>query len=60
MTFSINFLYNIFAKENAGDFPGFGEGATFTGVTGVLNYSFGNHKVAPRSAAEYAGFMVAM
>ncbi len=55
-----NFLYNIFAKENAGDFPGFAEGSTFTGVTGVLNFSFGNHKIAPRSAAEYAGFMVGM
>lgn len=55
-----NFLYNIFAKENAGDFKGFAEGSTFTGVTGVLNYSFGNHKIAPRSAAEYAGFMPGM
>lgn len=51
-----NFLYNIFAKENAGDFEGFGEGSTFTDVSGVLNFSFGNHKIAPRSAAEYAGF----
>lgn len=55
-----NFLYNIFAEENAGDFVDFAEGSTFTGLTGVLNYSFGNHKIAPRSASEYAGFMAGM
>ena len=52
-----NFLYAIFDKDNAGDFPLFGEGATFTGVTGVLNYTFGDFKLAPRSAAELEGYV---
>ncbi len=52
-----NFLYAIFDKENAADFPGFGEGATFTAVSGVLNYSFGVFKLAPRSATELQGYM---
>ncbi|MGH1345012.1 MAG: hypothetical protein ACRBN8_25860 [Nannocystales bacterium] len=51
-----NFLYAIFDKDNAADFPGFGEGATFTAVSGVLNYSFGTFKLAPRSAAELEGY----
>lgn len=51
-----NFLYAIFDKDNAADFPGFGEGATFTAVSGVLNYSFGVFKLAPRSAAELEGY----
>ncbi len=49
-----DFLYNIFNDEES--FPGFGPGASFDAVTGVLNYSFGNFKIAPRSAAEYEGF----
>ena len=52
-----DFLYNIFAAANAADFPGFAEGATFTDVAGVLNFSFGNHKIAPRGAAELAGYV---
>lgn len=52
-----NFLYAIFDKDNAADFPGFGEGATFTAVSGVLNYSFGTFKLAPRSAAELEGYV---
>lgn len=51
-----NFLYSIFDEDNAADFPGFGEGATFTAVSGVLNYSFGAFKLAPRSAAELEGY----
>ncbi len=51
-----NFLYAIFDAENAADFPGFGEGSTFTELSGVLNYSFGDFKIAPRSAAELGGF----
>ncbi len=42
--------------ENAADFPGFGEGATFTELSGVLNYTFGNFKLAPRSAVELGGY----
>lgn len=52
-----NFLYAIFAKENAADFPGFDENATFTGAAGILNYSYGNFKIAPRTAAELSGYM---
>lgn len=52
-----NFLYAIFDKANAADFPDFAEGATFTAVNGVLNYSYGNFKVAPRSASELEGYM---
>ncbi len=52
-----NFLYAIFDKDNAADFPGFGEGATFTAVSGVLNFSFGVFKLAPRSAAELEGYV---
>ena len=52
-----NFLYAIFDEDNAADFPGFGEGATFTAVSGVLNYSFGVFKLAPRSAAELEGYV---
>lgn len=52
-----NFLYAIFDKDNAADFPGFGEGAAFTAVSGVLNYSFGVFKLAPRSAAEFEGYV---
>ena len=52
-----DFLYNIFAAANAADFPGFAEGATFTDVSGVLNFSFGNYKIAPRSASEYEGYV---
>ncbi len=51
-----NFLYAIFDAENAADFPGFGEGATFTELSGVLNYTFGNFKLAPRSAVELGGY----
>jgi len=50
-----NFLYDIF--NNAGEFPAFGEGASFTGFVGVLNYSFGNFKLAPRGAAELEGYV---
>lgn len=52
-----NFLYGIFEMENAADFPGFAENATFTGAAGILNYSYGNFKIAPRSAAELTGYM---
>ncbi len=52
-----NFLYAIFDEDNAGDFPGFAEGATFTGLSGTLNYSFGNFKLAPRSSAELEGYV---
>ncbi len=51
-----NFLYGIFDDENAGDFPGFAVGAAFTDVTGVLNFSFDDYKLAPRSADELAGY----
>lgn len=49
-----DFLYNIFNDEES--FPGFGVGASFDAVTGVLNFSFGNFKIAPRSAAEFEGY----
>jgi len=52
-----NFLYMIFDEDNAADFPGFAEGATFTELTGVLNYSFGDFKVAPRDASELGGYV---
>ena len=54
-----NFLYGIFADENAGDFPGFAPGDSFTDITGVLNFSFGDYKLAPRSAEELAGYSAA-
>ncbi|MEM6291523.1 MAG: hypothetical protein AAGA54_09670 [Myxococcota bacterium] len=52
-----DFLFSIFAKEHAADFMGFGEGAMFTAIQGPLNFSFGNHKIAPRSAADFEGYM---
>ena len=52
-----DFLYSIFANENAADFTDFGEGAMFTAVQGPLNFSFGDHKIAPRSAADFDGYM---
>lgn len=39
--------------------PGFGVGATFDSVTGVLHYSFGAHKVAPRGDADGLNYVPA-
>ena len=47
----------VFVRTEFADFPGFGEGATFTAVSGVLNFSFGVFKLAPRSAAELEGYV---
>jgi hypothetical protein len=50
-----NFLYNVYDEEAA--FPNFGVGAQLASVTGPLNFTFGNFKVAPRSADDLPGYV---
>lgn len=49
-----DYLYSVF--DNPGAFADFGVGASFTSVTGVLNYNDGAFKVAPRSETDLAGY----
>jgi hypothetical protein len=53
-----DFLYNVYA--NAGTFPNMGVDATFESITGPLNYTYGDFKVAPRTAADLAGYVPTM
>ena len=50
-----DFLYDI-VDDGAAAFPGFGVDASFTAIQGPVNFSFGNHKVAPREAADLEGY----
>ncbi|MCH9685715.1 MAG: hypothetical protein K0V04_30060 [Deltaproteobacteria bacterium] len=48
-------LYNVL--DFPAVYPGFGVGASFTGIQGPLNYSFGEFKVAPREAGDLDGYI---
>lgn len=50
-----NYLFSVYNAP--GDFPGFGLGSSFTGITGVVNYNSSTFKLAPRSAADLAGYV---
>jgi hypothetical protein len=50
-----NFLFSVY--DDAGNFPNMGVDAQYESVTGPLNYTFGDFKVAPREAADLAGYV---
>ncbi len=50
-----NFLYSIF--DFPAMYPDFGLEASFTAIQGPLNFNFGTFKIAPRSAADFEGYM---
>lgn len=50
-----DFLYNIYEEMAA--FPNFGVGARFASVTGPLNFTYDEFKLAPRSADDLPGYV---
>lgn len=50
-----NYLFSVYNAP--GDFPSFGVGSSFEGVTGVVNYNSSAFKIAPRSASDFAGYV---
>lgn len=50
-----DFLYDI-VDDGAAAFPGFGVDASFTAIVGPVNFFIGQHKIAPRAAADLEGY----
>jgi hypothetical protein len=50
-----DFLYDVF--EESATFPNFGAGAEFESVTGPLNFTYDEFKIAPRSEGDLPGYM---
>lgn len=50
-----DFVYDLVGDDLA-SFPGFDVGASFTAVQGPVNFSFGQHKLSPRSADDLEGY----
>ena len=48
-----DFFYEL---PTAGDFANFGVGASFTAISGPLNYFNNQFKIAGRDAADFAGY----
>jgi hypothetical protein len=48
-----DYVYNV---VEAGELADFGVGATFTAISGPLNYSLSHFKIVPRSAADLEGY----
>jgi hypothetical protein len=51
-----DYLFNVVQNGQA-EFPDFSNGATFTAIQGPINFTTGNYKIAPRSAADLEGYM---
>ncbi|MGC6492908.1 MAG: lamin tail domain-containing protein [Myxococcota bacterium] len=52
-----SFRIDDLAFDVGAAFPNLAVGDAFSGVTGVMGYTFGNHKVWPGSAADLAGYV---
>ena len=52
-----SFRIDDLAFDVGAAFPNLAVGDSFSGVTGVMGYTFGNHKVWPGSAADLAGYV---